>query len=116
MFVNDHLPSFITALRSLRGLPAQRNLGEIHAKRQTPNTESISLEVCLEDLDHYSTTHDESSDPNTQVGFMSDVARAALYLASADASGHCAGQVITIAGGMEGRMLYQPKKIDLKRI
>lgn len=41
-----------------------------------------------------------------------DVAQAALYLGCARLSGHCSGQVITVAGGMEGRVLYSPGEID----
>lgn len=44
-----------------------------------------------------------------------DVAQAALYLGSPRLSGHCSGQVITVAGGMEGRVLYQPSEIDPAR-
>jgi 3-oxoacyl-[acyl-carrier protein] reductase len=35
-----------------------------------------------------------------------DVARAVLYLASDELSGHVTGQVITVAGGMEGRTIH----------
>ncbi len=44
-----------------------------------------------------------------------DVAQAAVFLASEKLSGHCSGQVITLAGGMEGRLLYQPEDIDLQK-
>jgi 3-oxoacyl-[acyl-carrier protein] reductase len=35
-----------------------------------------------------------------------DVARAVVYLASDELSGHVTGQVITVAGGMEGRTIH----------
>ena len=37
-----------------------------------------------------------------------DVARQVVVLASDDLSGHVTGQVITVAGGMEGRLLHRP--------
>ena len=47
-----------------------------------------------------------------QVGRPHDVAMAILYLASSRLSGHLTGQVLTVAGGMEGRVLYQVDEID----
>ena len=41
-----------------------------------------------------------------------DVAQAAVYLSSANLAGHVNGQVLTVAGGMEGRVLYEPGEID----
>jgi 3-oxoacyl-[acyl-carrier protein] reductase len=41
-----------------------------------------------------------------------DVAAAILYLASARLAGHVSGQVLTVAGGMEGRLLYGPDEVD----
>src|SRR5262249_17114726 len=41
-----------------------------------------------------------------------DVAMAVVYLASAHLSGHVSGQVLTVSGGMEGRVLYQPDEVD----
>jgi 3-oxoacyl-[acyl-carrier protein] reductase len=37
-----------------------------------------------------------------------DVARAIAFLCSPLASGHVTGQVVTVAGGMEGRLLHDP--------
>jgi 3-oxoacyl-[acyl-carrier protein] reductase len=36
-----------------------------------------------------------------------DVARAVVYLASDELAGHISGQVITVAGGMEGRVVHE---------
>ena len=36
-----------------------------------------------------------------------DVARAVVYLASDELSGHVSGQVVTVAGGMEGRVVHE---------
>ena len=41
-----------------------------------------------------------------KVGHAEDVARAIVMLASDRVSGHVTGQVITVAGGMEGRVLH----------
>jgi 3-oxoacyl-[acyl-carrier protein] reductase len=40
------------------------------------------------------------------------VAAAVLYLASGHLSGHVSGQVLTVAGGMEGRVLYQADEVE----
>src|SRR5262249_5036294 len=50
--------------------------------------------------------------PLRKVGRAEDVARAAVYLASGHLAGHVSGQVLTVAGGMEGRVLYQPDEVD----
>jgi 3-oxoacyl-[acyl-carrier protein] reductase len=44
--------------------------------------------------------------PLRKVGHADDVARAIVTLASDHVSGHVTGQVITVAGGMEGRVLH----------
>ena len=41
-----------------------------------------------------------------------DIANAAVFLSSDKLAGHIAGQTIVIAGGMEGRLLWQPGEID----
>lgn len=41
-----------------------------------------------------------------KLGDASDVARAVVTLASDEISGHVTGEVITVAGGMEGRVLH----------
>ncbi len=41
-----------------------------------------------------------------KLGDASDVARAVVALASDEISGHVTGEVITVAGGMEGRLLH----------
>ncbi len=43
-----------------------------------------------------------------KVGRADDVAAAVLFLSSDLAAGHLTGQVITVAGGMEGRLLRPP--------
>ncbi|MFW9844066.1 MAG: SDR family NAD(P)-dependent oxidoreductase [Candidatus Thorarchaeota archaeon] len=41
-----------------------------------------------------------------------DISSAILYLASDVLAGHVSGQVINIAGGMEGRVLFTPSEIE----
>jgi 3-oxoacyl-[acyl-carrier protein] reductase len=43
-----------------------------------------------------------------KVADPADVARAVAFLCSERAAGHVTGQVITVAGGMEGRLLHRP--------
>ncbi len=41
-----------------------------------------------------------------------DVANAVVFFASDRLAGHLTGQVLVVAGGMEGRWLWQPEEID----
>ncbi|HEX2239738.1 MAG TPA: SDR family oxidoreductase, partial [Actinomycetota bacterium] len=41
-----------------------------------------------------------------KLGRAEDVARAVVMLASDEVIGHITGEVITVAGGMEGRLLH----------
>jgi len=50
--------------------------------------------------------------PLRKVARPKDVAAAVVYLASEKLAGHITGQVLTVAGGMEGRVLYTPEEID----
>jgi 3-oxoacyl-[acyl-carrier protein] reductase len=47
-----------------------------------------------------------------QLGRPEDMANAAVFLASDRLSRHITGQTIVVAGGMEGRWLWQPEEID----
>ncbi len=49
--------------------------------------------------------------PMRKTALPEDIAGAILYLASDELSGHISGQTITVAGGMEGRVLYTPGEI-----
>jgi 3-oxoacyl-[acyl-carrier protein] reductase len=42
-----------------------------------------------------------------KVARAEDVARAVVFLASDELSGHVTGEIITVAGGMEGRLIHQ---------
>jgi len=51
-----------------------------------------------------------------QLGRARDVARAILWLASPSASRHTSGEVLTVAGGMEGRLLWDEGEVDLAEV
>jgi 3-oxoacyl-[acyl-carrier protein] reductase len=51
--------------------------------------------------------------PMRKIARPHDVAMAAVYLASSHLSGHVSGQILTVSGGMEGRVLYKPDEIDV---
>jgi 3-oxoacyl-[acyl-carrier protein] reductase len=50
--------------------------------------------------------------PLRKIGRAHDVAMTAVYLASSHLSGHVSGQIVTVSGGMEGRVLYAPEEVD----
>jgi len=41
-----------------------------------------------------------------------DIANAVVYLSSDTLARHVTGQTVVVAGGMEGRLLWQPEEID----
>jgi 3-oxoacyl-[acyl-carrier protein] reductase len=50
--------------------------------------------------------------PLRKVARAHDVAMAAVYLASSHLAGHVTGQILTVSGGMEGRVLYAPDEVE----
>jgi 3-oxoacyl-[acyl-carrier protein] reductase len=44
--------------------------------------------------------------PLRKIAQPEDVARQVVVLASDELSGHVTGQIVTVAGGMEGRLLH----------
>ncbi len=50
--------------------------------------------------------------PLRQLARAADIARMVAVLASPAASRHVSGQCITVAGGMEGRVLWNPSDVD----
>ncbi|MFT5050546.1 MAG: 3-oxoacyl-[acyl-carrier protein] reductase [Chlamydiales bacterium] len=50
--------------------------------------------------------------PVRQLGRARDIARTTAFLASPSAARHISGQVITVAGGMEGRILWEQDQVD----
>lgn len=57
-----------------------------------------------------------STMPLRQIGRAVDIARAAVILSSPYASRHITGQVVTVAGGMEGRQLWDATAVDESRV
>lgn len=53
--------------------------------------------------------------PLRKIARPQDVAMAILYLASTRLAGHVTGEVITVGGGMEGRVLYREDEVDPTR-
>lgn len=51
-----------------------------------------------------------------QLGRATDIARVAAFLASPAAARHISGEVLTVAGGMEGRLLWKDAEIDAAAI
>lgn len=47
-----------------------------------------------------------------KIARVEDVANAIVFLASDKLAGHISGEVVTIAGGMEGRVIHEADKID----
>ena len=47
-----------------------------------------------------------------QIGRAADVANAVVYLASDALARHVTGHIVTVAGGMEGRLLWAPGEAD----
>lgn len=47
-----------------------------------------------------------------KLGRPEDVANSVVFLASDRLAGHVTGQVVTVAGGMEGRWLWRPDEVD----
>lgn len=50
--------------------------------------------------------------PLQQIGRAEDIARTVHYLASPTLARHVTGETITVAGGMEGRVQWEPEAID----
>ncbi|MFX1535873.1 MAG: SDR family NAD(P)-dependent oxidoreductase [Promethearchaeota archaeon] len=50
--------------------------------------------------------------PLRKIALPMDIGQMIVYLASDNLSGHVSGQEITIAGGMEGRVLFLPEEVD----
>lgn len=54
--------------------------------------------------------------PMRKTAVPEDIAGAILYLASDKLAGHVSGQTITVAGGMEGRVLFTPDETDPSKV
>lgn len=51
-----------------------------------------------------------------QIGHARDIARAVVFLASPRLSRHVSGEALTVAGGMEGRILWENGDVDVERV
>jgi 3-oxoacyl-[acyl-carrier protein] reductase len=54
--------------------------------------------------------------PLRQIGHARDIARAVTFLASPRLSRHVTGETLTVAGGMEGRLLWESQDIDVDTV
>lgn len=50
--------------------------------------------------------------PLRQIARAQEIARTAVFLASPYAARHLSGQTLTVAGGMEGRVLWEAEEVD----
>lgn len=50
--------------------------------------------------------------PLQQIARAEEIARAAVFFCSPYAARHVSGQILTVAGGMEGRVLWQKSQVD----
>jgi NAD(P)-dependent dehydrogenase (short-subunit alcohol dehydrogenase family) len=67
-------------------------------------------EKALSDRDMVKRIH--QTIPMRKTAVPEDIAGAILFLASDKLAGHVSGQTITVAGGMEGRVLFTPDEVD----
>ncbi|MFW9779837.1 MAG: SDR family NAD(P)-dependent oxidoreductase [Candidatus Heimdallarchaeota archaeon] len=54
--------------------------------------------------------------PLRKIALPSDIANTVLFLSSDRLAGHISGQIVTVAGGMEGRKLFDPNEIEINEI
>lgn len=50
--------------------------------------------------------------PLRQIASARDIAQSVLFLSSPVLARHISGEALTVAGGMEGRVLWQPEQVD----
>ena len=54
--------------------------------------------------------------PVRQIARPEDIAASVVYLSAPGMARHVSGEVVTVAGGMEGRRLWHPEDIDADRV
>ena len=62
--------------------------------------------------DHAAIDRATATMPLRKIATPEDVAAAIVFLASGALAGHISGQVLTVSGGMEGRLLHRRDEID----
>jgi len=72
----------------------------------TPMTESVLSDMAT-------VTRIKQTIPLRKVAIPSDIAHAILYLSSDKLAGHVSGQTITVAGGMDGRVLFSEDDVAI---
>ncbi|MHA2294499.1 MAG: SDR family NAD(P)-dependent oxidoreductase [Candidatus Hodarchaeales archaeon] len=65
--------------------------------------------------DEYGVKHVLKTIPLRKIAQAEDVATSIVCLASDRVSGHVSGQIVTVAGGMEGRVLFESDEIDIEK-
>ena len=51
-----------------------------------------------------------------QIARAADIARTVAFLASPALSRHISGEALTVAGGMEGRVLWDDQEVDVEEV
>lgn len=54
--------------------------------------------------------------PLRKIARSVDIANTIVFLSSDKLAGHISGQIVTVAGGMEGRILHEPEGININKI
>lgn len=54
--------------------------------------------------------------PLRQIATAEDIARSTVFLSSPTAAQHISGEILTIAGGMEGRVQWEQQQVDVEEI
>jgi NAD(P)-dependent dehydrogenase (short-subunit alcohol dehydrogenase family) len=60
-------------------------------------------------LEHEALARATATVPMRKVARLEDIASAIVWISSPAAAGHISGQVMTVAGGMEGRRVHDPQ-------
>ena len=76
-------------------------------RQEIPSTDVLSTErsYAFRDLNPQAPTH-VLVVPRGHIATADDITRAVVVLASDELSGHMTGELVTVAGGMEGRTLH----------
>jgi 3-oxoacyl-[acyl-carrier protein] reductase len=67
--------------------------------------------MTAEHLSDEAVAHATATMPLRKLATPADIASAILWTASPLAAGHVTGEIISVAGGMEGRLLNAPMRV-----